>query len=168
MSSWTFASYRERGILRRLATTPVHPLSLLAAQLHVHVGVLVVSIGLTATVAATVFGVAAPRQPAGALPVLALGMLALYALGVAIAAIAPKASSRCTLSSSPSGRLPRSRSPARGSAGIDCPLPLSDLAPPSGTAASRTYRPPGGGSRIRSFVTRGASPWMRHRSSPVA
>lgn len=86
------ATYRERGILRRLATTPTHPATVLAAQLLVHLGVLVASLGLTAVVARTVFDVAAPRHVGATLGTLALGALALYALGMAVAALAPKAS----------------------------------------------------------------------------
>ncbi|HSK24517.1 MAG TPA: ABC transporter permease [Egicoccus sp.] len=88
----TLSSYRERGVLRRLATTPVHPMMLLGAQLAVHVGLLVTSLGLTAVVAGTVFGVSAPRQPGAAVGVLAAGTVALYGLGVTIASLAPKAS----------------------------------------------------------------------------
>ncbi|QBI19591.1 ABC transporter permease [Egibacter rhizosphaerae] len=88
----TLSTYRERGVLRRLATTPANPLSVLLAQLIVHVGVVVVSLGLTATIAGAVFGVSAPQHIGGVVAVLGLGMLALYALGVAIAAVAPKAS----------------------------------------------------------------------------
>lgn len=88
----TLSSYRERGVLRRLATTPVRPTTLLAAQLLVHVGLLVTSLGLTAVVAATLFGVSAPRQPGAAVGLLAAGTVALYGLGVTIAALAPKAS----------------------------------------------------------------------------
>lgn len=86
------STYRERGVLRRLATTPVHPAALLLAQLLVHVGLLLASLGVTAAVAGTAFGVAAPRQVGPAIGVLALGALALYAMGVAVAALAPRAS----------------------------------------------------------------------------
>ena len=88
----TLSTYRERGVLRRLATTPVHPLSVLVAQLAVHIGLVATSLGLTAIVAGTVFGVAAPRDLGAAVGVLVLGTFALYALGVCIAALAPKAS----------------------------------------------------------------------------
>lgn len=87
----TLATYRERGVLRRLATTPVHPSSLLLAQLLVHVAVLVASLSLTAAVAGIAFDVSAPRRLGAALGILVLGALALYAMGVAIAAIAPRA-----------------------------------------------------------------------------
>ncbi len=88
----TLSTYRERGVLRRLATTPLHPSSVLLAQLLVHVGVLVASLGLTAIVAGVAFGVSAPRQLGWVVAVLAAGTLALYSLGMAIAALAPKAS----------------------------------------------------------------------------
>ncbi|GGI05522.1 ABC transporter permease [Egicoccus halophilus] len=88
----TLASYRERGVLRRMATTPVHPGALLGAQLLVHLGMLVGSLALTAAVAVFGFGVSVPTSAGGVVGILALGAAALYAMGVAVAALAPKAS----------------------------------------------------------------------------
>lgn len=88
----TLATYRERGVLRRLATTPVSPATMLAAQLIVHLLLLVASLGLTATVAGLVFDVSAPAEPLVAIGVLVLGAAALYAVGLTVAAMAAKAS----------------------------------------------------------------------------
>ena len=93
----TLATYRERGVLRRLRTTPVPPTMLLAAQLLVHTSLLVSSLGLTAIVARLVFDVATPRHAGLALAALAMGALALYGLGTAIASQAAKASSATAL-----------------------------------------------------------------------
>lgn len=79
---------REQGILRRLATTPIHPATLLTAQLLVHLLLTVITIVLL-TGAALVLGVALPRHAAGALAAIVLGVTALFALGVLIAAVAP-------------------------------------------------------------------------------
>ena len=88
----TLATYRERGVLRRMATTPVHPATLLGAQLAVHLGTLVASLLLTSAVAGLVLGVSAPQQPGPVVGVLALGIGALYGMGLLVAALAPKAS----------------------------------------------------------------------------
>ncbi len=93
----TLASYRERGVLRRLATTPIHPLSVLVAQLVIHLGMLVASLGVTAVTAVAVFDVNAPQRVAASLGVLALGTLALYGLGITVAALAPKTSTAANL-----------------------------------------------------------------------
>lgn len=85
------AGYRDRGILRRLATTPVGPASLLVAQLAMGV--------LTAAFAALVvlgvgrlaFGVPLPRQPFGYALAFLLAAAAVYAMGLVVAAIAPSA-----------------------------------------------------------------------------
>jgi ABC-2 type transport system permease protein len=83
------AGYRERGVLRRLATTPVGPVRVLAAQLAVNFVV-----ALTATVGVLVvgrlgFGVALPRQVIGFVATLLLADAAMLALGLLAAALAP-------------------------------------------------------------------------------
>lgn len=85
------ATYRERGVLRRLATTPVGPVKLLGAQLVVNgVGTLV-AVVLAVTVGAAAFGVDLPQQVPGFLIALVLGTAAMFAVGLLIAAVAPRA-----------------------------------------------------------------------------
>ncbi|MTV25175.1 ABC transporter permease [Nitriliruptoraceae bacterium ZYF776] len=86
----TLATYRERGILKRLATTPISPSTMLGAQLLVHVALLVTSLGLTAVVAGLAFDVSAPADPWVGLGVLLAGAFALYAMGMAVAALVPR------------------------------------------------------------------------------
>lgn len=83
------AGYRERGILRRLATTPVGPARLLAAQLAVQGTVTIVTMAVILAVARLAYGVALPREAAGFLAALALTVAALLAMGLAIAALTP-------------------------------------------------------------------------------
>ncbi|MFB9238922.1 ABC transporter permease [Plantactinospora siamensis] len=82
------AGYRERGVLRRLSTTPVSPTALLAAQLVLNVGVLLVSSALVVAVGRLAFGVALPRQPLAFLLAFVLGAGSLLALGLLVAAVA--------------------------------------------------------------------------------
>ncbi|HET6534399.1 MAG TPA: ABC transporter permease [Actinoplanes sp.] len=83
------ATYREKGVLRRLATTPARPAALLGAQLAMSVLIAVVSAALVLLVGRYVFGVPFPaRFPAFALSFL-LGMAAVLAVGLLIAASAP-------------------------------------------------------------------------------
>lgn len=81
------ANYRERGILRRLRTTPVHPGSLLLAQVLVHGAALLLSTILILTAGRVVYDVALPES----LPWYALGVLltaaAAFAIGAAITAV---------------------------------------------------------------------------------
>jgi ABC-2 type transport system permease protein len=85
------AGYRERGILRRMATTPVHPARLLGAQLAVGMLLAAVSLVLVVGVGALGFGFDVPRQPAGFLVAFVLGAGALFAVGLFVAAVAPSA-----------------------------------------------------------------------------
>jgi len=84
------AGYREKGILRRLYTTPVHPSKVLIGQL-------LVSCAVAVAVAAIVVGVGAamgfplPAQPLGFALAFVLGCLSLFSLGLLVAAIAPTA-----------------------------------------------------------------------------
>ena len=57
------ATYREKGVLRRLSTTPAHPMRLLIAQFVVYATTAVASLGLLVVVANVWFGVPWPQQP---------------------------------------------------------------------------------------------------------
>ncbi|MCK2244292.1 MULTISPECIES: ABC transporter permease [unclassified Crossiella] len=84
-------AYRERGVLRRLATTPVSPAALLGAQLLVQAGIAVAATGLVATVAVLALGLPAPANPLGLALSLVLGIAALFSIGLLVAALAPNA-----------------------------------------------------------------------------
>jgi ABC-2 type transport system permease protein len=83
------ATYRERGILRRLGATPVHPAALLGAQLVVNAAVAVVSMALLVAVGGLAVGLPVPRQLAGFGLAFLLGVTALFAVGLVVAALAP-------------------------------------------------------------------------------
>jgi ABC-2 type transport system permease protein len=85
------AAYRERGILRRLSTTPVSPVALLAAQLVVNVGALLVGSALAYVGAVAAFHVAPPTNIAGLLLAFVLGSAAMCTVALLIAAVAPTA-----------------------------------------------------------------------------
>jgi ABC-2 type transport system permease protein len=76
------AGYRERGILRRLSTTPVRPATLLTAQLTLHAAAALVSAALVITVGRAAFDVALP----GNLPAYALALLLATGCGLAFGA----------------------------------------------------------------------------------
>jgi ABC-2 type transport system permease protein len=82
------ASYREQGILRRMATTPVPPTSMLAAQLLINLVLAAVALGVLVTVGIVAFGLAAPKDPAGFALALVLTVAALFAIGLWISAFA--------------------------------------------------------------------------------
>lgn len=87
------ATYRQFGILRRLAATPIGPLRLLSGQVLVHLGALVVATVLAVSVAVTAFGVPFPEQPVLFVLVLLLGAAAMFSIGLLIASLAPTVSS---------------------------------------------------------------------------
>jgi ABC-2 type transport system permease protein len=83
------ATYRERGVLRRLSTTPVHPAKLLVAQLASNLLAFVVSTALVLAIGRVVFDVPLPRQLGAYAVAFALAAAALFAIGLFVAAIAP-------------------------------------------------------------------------------
>ena len=87
------ASYRERRILRRLATTPAGPVRVVAAQLIVSLVVVLAATAGVLAVGRLGFGVALPRQAAGFALVAVLSATAMLALGLLIGAVAPTARS---------------------------------------------------------------------------
>ncbi|MFF4878331.1 ABC transporter permease [Micromonospora sp. NPDC000668] len=82
------ATYRERGVLRRLATTPASPAALLAAQLVISLGTILVSAVLLVVVGRLAFDVPLPQHPLGFTLALILGTAALLGLGLLVAAVA--------------------------------------------------------------------------------
>ncbi|WP_449283125.1 ABC transporter permease [Leucobacter sp.] len=83
------AYYRRSGILRRLATTPLSPLMVLAAQVAVSLVQAAIGIGIASGVAAAFFGARLPVHPWTALGVLLLTMLAMYGIGMIVASVSP-------------------------------------------------------------------------------
>ncbi|NGN62776.1 ABC transporter permease [Streptomyces sp. A7024] len=79
--------YRERGILRRMSTTPMRPGSLIGAQIALHGAAIALSALLALAVGRLVFDVALPRQVFGYVVALALATLASLALGATISAV---------------------------------------------------------------------------------
>jgi ABC-2 type transport system permease protein len=85
------AGYRERGILRRLQTTPAGPVRVLAAQLLANVTVAALMAILILAVARLGYGVFLPRQAAGFVVAALLAAAAMLSIGLLIAAAAPSA-----------------------------------------------------------------------------
>jgi ABC-2 type transport system permease protein len=80
--------YRERGILRRMSTTPVRPGALLGAQMGLHGVAALVSALLSLAVGRLDYDVPLPRQPLGYLVALALGVACALAVGALVSALA--------------------------------------------------------------------------------
>ncbi|MGW3960395.1 ABC transporter permease [Amycolatopsis sp. NPDC005003] len=87
------AAYREQGVLRRLATTPVHPANLLVAQLVIHVAVALAGIALVLGVGNVVYDVPLPEHPPMFAVTLLLGVVSTFSLGLITASIAGTAKS---------------------------------------------------------------------------
>lgn len=87
------ATYREKGILRRLSTTPAHPAALLAAQLVIYTVTAVIGLVLLVITGRLLFDIPLPANPLGYLAAFSLGMAALLAIGTLIAAVAPSSRS---------------------------------------------------------------------------
>ncbi len=83
------ATYRERGVLRRLATTPLPPGRLLLAQMVTSVTTALLTMILVIAVGALAFGVPMPKQVVGFLLALVLGSASVFAIGLVLAAVAP-------------------------------------------------------------------------------
>ncbi|MDQ0764031.1 ABC transporter permease [Streptomyces canus] len=83
----TLTGYRERGILRRMSTTPVRPTALLTAQMTVYGGAALASALLALFVGRFAFAVRLPEQLFGYLLALVLAVLVALALGAVISAL---------------------------------------------------------------------------------
>ncbi len=87
----TLATYREKGVLRRLSTTPLPPSRVLVAQLLVNLGVLIVASVLAVVAGVLVLDVALPTNPVLLVGAFLLGAASSISVGCLIAARAPTA-----------------------------------------------------------------------------
>lgn len=87
----TLAGYREKGILRRMSSTPMPPTRMLVAQLLISVGLAVVAMVLVVAVGHFGFRFDLPQHLPGFLAAFALGCAALFSVGLLVAAVAPSA-----------------------------------------------------------------------------
>jgi ABC-2 type transport system permease protein len=83
----TLAGYREKGILRRLSTTPVGASRVLIAQLAVNLATAAASMVALLAVARIAYHVPLPRQGAGFVAAVLLTAVALFGLGTFISAV---------------------------------------------------------------------------------
>jgi ABC-2 type transport system permease protein len=87
--SSVLATYRERGILRKMAVTPVRPVTLMLAQGIVNMALLTGVAVLVLAIGGFAFDVAIPRQLGGFVLAFVLCVSAMFAVGLLIAALAP-------------------------------------------------------------------------------
>ncbi|MER5768236.1 ABC transporter permease [Streptomyces sp. NPDC001985] len=79
--------YRERGILRRMSTTPVRPAAVLGAQMGIHGAAALASAVLALAVGRAAFGIRLPGQVAGYLLALVLSVAVALCLGALVSAL---------------------------------------------------------------------------------
>ncbi len=83
------ASYRDKGYLRRLSTTPIGAVRLLAAQVIINMVLGASTVILVALVAHFAFSVPLPHDLGGFVLAIVLVMAAMISLGTLVAAVAP-------------------------------------------------------------------------------
>lgn len=81
--------YRKTGILRRLAVTPISPMTVLGAQVIVSLIQALLGLAIAFTVAALAFDAQLPIDLGPALGIVLLSIAAMYALGMVVASLAP-------------------------------------------------------------------------------
>ena len=91
------ATYREKGILRRLSTTPVHPAALLISQLVINLLMALLAVALVIVIGNVALGIAAPQNIVGFTLAFVLGVSALFSGGILVAAIAPRGNAASAL-----------------------------------------------------------------------
>lgn len=88
-----FATHRDKGVLRRLRTTPVSPASMLTAQGLMGVLLVLVSTAAILAIARIAFSVPLPENPGAYLLGFACCAGSLFAIGMLVTAVAPSAMS---------------------------------------------------------------------------
>ncbi|WP_066375643.1 ABC transporter permease [Herbidospora mongoliensis] len=80
-------TYRERGILRRMSTTPVSPITVLGVQLVLNVATTLLATALMLVTGKLVYDVPLPQAPLAFAGVLLIGMVSSFAVGLLLAAL---------------------------------------------------------------------------------
>lgn len=83
-----FATYREKGVLRRMRTTPVEPVVMLGAQLLMATVLSAATALAVLVLGRLAFGVGLPRHPPAYLVGYLLTALSMFAIGLLVAALA--------------------------------------------------------------------------------
>jgi ABC-2 type transport system permease protein len=83
------ATYREKGVLRRMRTTPVKPGVMLGAQLLMSTILSMLSMVVVVIIGRLVYDVSPPRQAAAYLVGYVLAALSMFAIGLLVASLAP-------------------------------------------------------------------------------
>jgi ABC-2 type transport system permease protein len=84
-----FATYRDKGVLRRMRITPVRPAMMLSAQLLLCLMMSLVTLVVVLAVARLVFAVELPQQVFAYLIAFVLTALTMLAIGLLVASLAP-------------------------------------------------------------------------------
>ena len=84
-----FATYRDKGVLRRMRITPVRPAMMLGAQLLLCLMMSLVTLVVVLAVARLVFAVDLPQQVFAYLIAFVLTALTMLAIGLLVASLAP-------------------------------------------------------------------------------
>jgi ABC-2 type transport system permease protein len=83
------ATYREKGVLRRMRTTPVKPTVMLGAQLLMSTSLSVVTMVVVLALGRLAFNVSLPRQVSAYLVGYVFAALSMFAIGLLVASLAP-------------------------------------------------------------------------------
>lgn len=143
----TIGGDREKGILRRLSTTPAHPGTLVTAHLLVQLIVVTCATIAAVLVGVLLFGISFPESPGWFLLSFALGAVSLLSLGLLIGSVVPTATSGQSI-----GML--LYFPLLFFAGVYIPLEVM----PEGVRTVSTYTPSGAAVQALSASWSGAVP----------
>ncbi len=91
------ATYREKGILRRMAVSPIRPITVIGAQLLMTLLLAVAGVVALLLIGHIAYAVPLPQQPIAFAMSFLLGSAALLAMGLALAAVMPSGRAASTI-----------------------------------------------------------------------